>query len=176
MAALPRWEEPLSTIQKTRLALGVGLLGHDVLDQRHEGLDPGRGRALSEDLGPADVVGGQVGQRAAAVVFVVDPHRASFARCQGRVASAAGLDGGLLVGGDHVLVWAQGRTFPDAGVEVQYPAGLDTEVRVPDEDPGLVLPGFGRVLGQPAAHRGRRDRIDDTGGDGLASQLRGAPH
>jgi len=65
MAAWPRWEEPLSTIQNTRVA-GVGLAGHDLFDQSHERLDASGGRAVAEHAGAAGVVGGQVGQRAAA--------------------------------------------------------------------------------------------------------------
>src|SRR4029453_9084055 len=62
---------------------GVGLGGHDLGDQGHERLDAGGGRAAADHACPADVVGGQVGQRAAAVVVVVDPPAAGRAR--GRV-------------------------------------------------------------------------------------------
>ena len=45
------------------------------------------------------------------------------------------------------------------------------EVRVGDEDPGLVLPGFDRVLGQPASHSGGRHRRGDPIGDDLGGQV-----
>jgi TIR domain len=45
---------------------GVGLAGHDLFDQSHERLDASGGRAVAEHAGAAGVVGGQVGQRAAA--------------------------------------------------------------------------------------------------------------
>ena len=56
-----------------------------------------------------DVPGGQVGQRAAAVVVVLDAHRTGFARRQGGVAAAPGLDRGLLIGADHIVVAPSGR-------------------------------------------------------------------
>ena len=62
--------------------------------------------------GAAHVVGGQVGQRAAAVVFVLDAHDTTLAGRQGGVAAAAGLDGGLLVTADDVLVLAEPPTLP----------------------------------------------------------------
>ena len=46
---------------------GVGVAGHDLFDQSHERLDASRGRAVAEHAGAAGVVGGQVGQRAAAL-------------------------------------------------------------------------------------------------------------
>ena len=74
------------------------------------------------------------------------------------MAAAAGLDGGLLVGGDHIIVARPTVCRPSAVVEVEHPLRLGGEVGVGDEDPRLVLPGFERVLGQPPAHRRRRDR------------------
>jgi hypothetical protein len=49
------------------------------------------------------VPGGEVGQRAAAVVLVLDAHRSGGRRRQRRVTAAARLDRGLLVGADDVV-------------------------------------------------------------------------
>jgi hypothetical protein len=122
-----------------------------------------------------DVVGGQVGQGPAASVLVVDAHRPGLSGGQGRVAAAAGLDRGLLVAGDHVLVRAEGFAFVGAGVQVKDALGLGAEVRVPDEDPGPVLPGSDGVLPQPAAHGGRRDAVGDAAGGQLGGQFRARP-
>lgn len=89
--------------------------------------------------------------------------------------AAAGLDGGLLVAGDDVLVLAQRDTLEPAGVQVQNTLGLDAEVRVADEDPGPVLPGLERILAQPAAHRGRGDGLGDPARGQLGGQLRARP-
>jgi hypothetical protein len=126
-------------------------------------------------LGAVHVVGGQVGQRAAAVVVVVDPHRARRAGHQRGMAAAPGLDGGLLVGRDHIVVAAQWFLIPHPVVEVEHPLGFGGEVGIGDEDPRPVLPGFEGVLGQPAAHRRRRDGCADARGDNVARQLRAAP-
>ena len=133
----------------------VGLLGHDLPDQRGERNDTGGVLAAAVDLRPVHVVRGEVGDRAATVVVVVDPHRPGLTRWQGGVAAAPGLDGGLLVGGDHIVVRAQRFPVPHPLVQVQYPLRPGLEVGVGDEDPRLVLPGFEGVLGQQAAHGGR---------------------
>ena len=83
MAFCPRWDEPLSTTQNTRSADAYGSWVMTCSTRRGERFDPGGGLAAAVDLGPVDVVGGQVGQRAAAVVVVADPHHPGLAR--GRV-------------------------------------------------------------------------------------------
>jgi len=56
----------------------------------------------------------------------------------------AGLDGGLLVGADHVVAGMQAFALPDA--EVKDRSGLLGEQRVAREDPGATLPRLDRVL------------------------------
>ena len=127
------------------------------------------------NLGAVHGVGGQVGDRAAAAVVVVDPHRAGLAGRQRGVAATPGLDGGLLVGGHHIIVAPQWFPVPHPVIEVEHPLGFGGEVGIGDEDPRPVLPGFEGVLGQPAAHRRRRDGRADPLGDGVPRQLRAAP-
>src|SRR5262249_49490321 len=153
---------------------GVRLGGHDLLDQPGERGDPGGGLAPAGDLPAADVPGGQVGQGAAALVVVLDAHRAGLAGRQGGVAAAAGLDGGLLIGADDVVVAARRRAVPGPGVRVERPGGLYRELRVADRDPGPVLPGLERVTGEPAADGGRRGGDLAAGGQ-FAGQVRAAP-
>jgi hypothetical protein len=172
--AAPRWEDPLSTIQNTRSALAYGFAGHDLLHQPGERRDPGGGLAPTYHLPAVDVPGGQVGQGAAALVVVLDAHLAGLARGQGGVAAAAGLDGGLLIGADHVVAPAQRLTVQDPGVQVEHPGRLGREGGVADGDPGPVLPGLEGVSGQPPADRGRRGRDLAAGGQ-FAGQLGAAP-
>ena len=154
---------------------GVGFLGHDLGDQLAELGDAGAIGGAAEHLPAVHVVSGQIGERAAALVGVVDPHPAGLARGQGGVAAAAGLDRGLLVGGDHVIIGPQRFPAPNPGVEVEHTVRLALEVGVADEDPRLVVPRFERILGQPPAHRCRRDRRADPVGDSVFGQVRARP-
>jgi hypothetical protein len=165
----------LSTTQNTRSAEGVGLGGHDLGDQPIERLDPGGGFAAAEQAGVVDIPGGQVGQRAAALVLVLDAHAAGLGGWQSGVAAAAGLDGGLLIGADDVLIGTELRCLEDPLVQVQDHPSLGGEVGVAGKDPRLVLPGLDRVLGQPAPQRRGRDVCDQAAGQQLGAQLRQAP-
>jgi hypothetical protein len=149
----------------------VGLAGHDLFDQFHERHDAGGLFTVAEDFGPVDVVGGQVGQGSAAPLGVVDAHRAGPTRSQRGTAATTGLDGGLLIRGDDVLVFAERGTVENTGVQIQDSLSGGAEVRVAEEDPGAVLPGLERVGLEPAAHRGGGDRVGDGAGDGLAREL-----
>lgn len=106
---------------------------------------------------------------------MVDPHRAGLAGPERGMAATPGLDGGLLIGGDHIIVAPQWCPVPYPVVEVEHPLGFGGEVGIGDEDPRPVLPGFEAVLGQPAAHRRGRDGRADPLGDSVARQLRAAP-
>ena len=87
----------------------------------------------------------------------------------------AGLDAGLLVGAEHVLVLAERLPFPFPLIEVQDAGGLEGKVRVAGEDPRPVLPGLQDVVSQPAAHGGRRGRGSDAAGCSMAGQLGAGP-
>src|SRR5437773_9146013 len=95
--AAPRWEDPLPVIQNTRPALAYGSVVITCSTSRANGAIPvvSSHRPVTSAV---DVPGGQVGQRAAPLVVVLDPHRAGFPGWQGGVAAAPGLDRGLLIG------------------------------------------------------------------------------
>jgi len=122
-----------------------------------------------------DVVGGQVGQGAAAGVLALGPHRPSGPGRQRQVGAHARLDAGFLVRAEHVLVRAERFSLPGPLVQVKDAPGLEGEVRVAGEDPRPVLPGLQGVVGEPAAHGGRRDRRDDAAGSCMAGQFRAGP-
>ena len=79
---------------------------------------------------------------AAVVVARVDPHRAGLAGRERGVAATPGLDGGLLVGRDHIIVAPQWFPVPHPVVEVEHSRGFGGEVGIGDEDPRPVRPGF----------------------------------
>jgi len=58
--------------QEHALCLAIRLDAHELLDQRIERLNPVRGRAAVKDPGAPQVPGGQVAERALAVVLVLD--------------------------------------------------------------------------------------------------------
>jgi hypothetical protein len=142
---------------------------------RAEWVDARGGLHAAEQPGVVDIPGGQVRQRSTAVVFVLHAHTARRACWPGRMAAAARLDRGFLIRREHVLVVAQQLALEAALVQVQNTAGLGGEVRGPREDPGVVPPRLDGILGQPAAQRRGRDRLDQPAADDLSPQLLKAP-
>jgi hypothetical protein len=92
---------------------GVRLLSHHLLDQRIEGFDAILRLATTEESGPMDIPGGQVSQRPASFVLVLYSHGSVCGGWQGLMTAAmSGLDGGLLVGRDHVLLRSERLARP----------------------------------------------------------------
>ena len=126
---------------------GVGLFGHDLPDEPVERGDAALSLAAPDHLAAAYLPGVEVGERAHALVLVLD--ELAMATRTGGLAlmdSPAGLDRGLRIRTDHHVAGLQQLSLEAALVEVEHPAGLLEEVGVARKDPRTVLPGLDRVL------------------------------
>lgn len=97
----------------------AGLLRHHLANEPSEGSDAGLVFAAAEDACALDVRSGQVGPGSFAGVLMFDLYGVGWSWWGGSVFAAACLDAGLLVGGDHVFVCAQGLPLPASRVEVE---------------------------------------------------------
>ena len=93
-------------------------------DQLLEGFDAGLGGDLAEHPGLVDVVGGEVGQGAAAAVLELDASGAPGCGRLSPVAAVQGLQLRFLIGADHVVVGTQRVALPLSGIQVEHPGGL----------------------------------------------------
>ncbi len=114
----------------------------------------------------------RVAQRPAAFVLVLHQRRMPRAGRAGGMTSAPGLDGGLLVGRDHVFIRPQSLALKAAGVQVQDSARLGLEVGVAGKDPAAMRPGADDIVGQPAPNGGPRDGGDRPARDDLSADVR----
>src|SRR5215475_6208055 len=112
------------------LGAAVGLLFHDLRHQAAKGLKTSRGFTPSHDEPPADIPGGQVLQGSAALVFVLNPHRAPGRGGQTRMAAEASLDTGLFISTDDVLFGAKWRPLPIPRIQIPHTARLLGKVRI----------------------------------------------
>jgi len=128
--------------------------------------------AAVKELGAPCVPGGEVAQRALAVVLVLDA-LAAWMPAGGEcwVLATARLDRGLLVGADDVVAGMQPLALPAAFIEIKDRAGLLGEARVAREDPRAVLPGPDRVLRQPAPDGDAADLLHNPAHDGFAREF-----
>src|SRR5579875_2727090 len=136
---------------------GVGLCRHHLGDEAAEGVDARFLLAAPEDLGPVHVPGGEVLERAAPLVLELDSHVPARGGREGRVTTGSGLDGGLLVGRDDVVVVPKGLALPLPCVQVEDAARLGLKVGVAREDPRTPPPRLDRVFAEPAPDRLARD-------------------
>src|SRR5918997_730971 len=98
-----------------------------------------------------------------------------FVGGQSGVGAPPSLDGGLLVGADHVLLTPKRRTLPPTFVEVQHPRSLIREVGIPRENPRAMVEGADGIFGKPPPDGGPRDMCHDVPSDCLPGHLLGAP-
>jgi hypothetical protein len=154
---------------------GVRLRRHDLLDQAAKRRGPAGGFAAAEELGAVNVPGGQVGQRPAAFVLVLDAHPSGGSRGDGGVGAEACLDGGLLVGADDEVAPTKRFEGEAPLVEVEPPPGFGREVGIAGEDPAAVPPGADGIGREPPPNGGVRDRGDDALLDRGPGEIRGVP-
>ena len=74
------------------------------------------------------------------------------------MATAAGLDTGLLVGAQDMVLGTQGLALPPPRIEVQNRPGLVGKVRIPWKDPVCVPPRFDDIRRENPPHRAATDR------------------
>ena len=147
-------------------ARAVRLLAHDLGDEPAKWLDPGVWFAASHDVPSADIPPCQVLQRAAPLVLIFDAVRPPWRWQQARMAPDTGLDTGLFISTNNVILGTKGGVLPYPSVQIQDPPGLGGEEWITGKNPVLVLPGFNRI--------GLQDAPDCTPADGFPQGLVGA--
>ncbi len=155
--------------------LAIGAASHGLSHQSVEGDDAVLALAAAEELGAVDIERGQVDPGSEPFVLVLDLHDLSGLRGPRRVLSGPGLDAGLLIRADDILVTPESAALPDALVKVEDAAGLFGEVRVTGKDPGAVIPGADGVSAEPTPDGCIADRSGQAGTAHLGTEFGNAP-
>src|SRR5260370_20118378 len=135
----------------------VGLLVHDFADEAIHRSNSSLYFTAAEDVGAMDLASCQVGPSALAKVLVLDANGTVGSGRQGGLFPAAGLNAGLFVGRDDVVVSAQRSAFPDAFVQIEDRTGFVGKVGIAREDPASMLPGAKGIAAEPAPQRSAAD-------------------
>ena len=112
------------------MCASVGVLGHELVDELIERLDPIGGGAAVEDLRAPRVPGCEVAESAFAFVLMLGFLAFAAPGGTGLGLALARLDRGLLIGADDVVAGMQAFALPGAGVEVEDRPGALCEQRV----------------------------------------------
>src|SRR6202022_2845933 len=116
-------------IQKDATSRFIRLLAHDFAHQPIDGSNSTFDFTAAEDSCSVDIPGCQVGPGTHAKVFMLDVCGAIGRQWQGRLFSAAGLNTGLFVCADDVLIGTQGNALPDPWERTRIGAGFSGTVR-----------------------------------------------
>src|SRR5215813_14591811 len=155
----------------------IGFLCQHLLDQPAKGFNTGPRFTPAHDIAPTHVPGSQILQSPLTLVFVLNIGRSARRGRQGGMATVAGLDAGLLVGAEDVVLGPQGFALPQARIEVQNRASLVNEVGITRKNPVLVSPRFDGIRIENPPPRAATDRGAQHGvaprsdvGQGLSAQ------
>jgi hypothetical protein len=94
---------------------------------------------------------------------------------QGRMAALAGLNAGLLVGAEDVVLGTQGLALPRARIEVQKRPSFVCEVGITRKDPVLIAPRFDRIRLENPPYRAATDRLPQPSADPCRDVGQGLP-
>jgi hypothetical protein len=103
-----------------------------------------------KNSGMVDVQRGDIAPGTATEVLVLDMHGIAWPTGLRDVLAAAGLDAGLLVGGDDEFIVLERAALPLPGIQIQQTAGFGGEVRIAWKDPTAVIPRSNSVFIKPA--------------------------
>ena len=90
---------------------------------------------------------------------------------QGRLFSAAGLNTGLFVCADDVVIGTQWNALPDTLVKIEDGSGFCGKVRIARKDPASMLPGAKSIAAEPAPQSSAADLSDQALGNNVLADF-----
>ena len=140
----------------------VGLLTHDLADQPIHGSDSALDFTATEDFCAMDIPSRQVGPGALAKVLVLDASGTPGSWRECRLFAPSGLNAGLFVGGNNIVIRTQRGAFPNTFVKIEDRPGFIGEVGIAREDPGSMLPRAEGIAAEPAPQCSAADLRDQA--------------
>ena len=149
----------------------IRLLAHDFAHQPIDGSNSTFDFTAAEDSCSVDIPGCQVGPGTHAKVFMLDVCGAIGRQWQGRLFSAAGLNTGLFVCADDVLIGTQWNALPDTLVKIENGSGFCGKVRIAGKDPASMFPGAKSIAAEPAPQSSTADLSDQALGNNVLADF-----
>jgi hypothetical protein len=128
----------------------IRLLAHDFAHKPIHGSNSTFDFTAAEDSCSMDIPSCQIGPGSQAEVLMLEGRGAIGRRRQGRLFSAAGLNTGLFVCADDVIIGTQWSALPDALVKIEDRSGFASKVRIAGLDPASMFPGAKGVSSRDA--------------------------
>jgi hypothetical protein len=135
----------------------IRLLLHHQIHKLVKGLYSCCFLADSEELGSVDIPGSKIGQSTLSFVFKLNKPLPARQRTDTDELSMSGLNAGLFIRADHVVMRSQGGSFEPSEIEVQDTSGLFCEERVAWKQPTPIQPRLYCVAFEVAPDSGDAD-------------------
>ena len=119
----------------------IRLLPHELAHKPIDGSNSTFDFTAAEDSCSMDIPSCQVGPGTQAEVLMLNVGRAIGRQRQCQLFSAAGLNTGLFVCADDVIIGTQWSALPDTLVKIEDGSGFYGKVRIAGEDPASMFPG-----------------------------------
>lgn len=149
----------------------IGLLLHDQIYKLVVGFYSRFRLADPEELGPVNIPSGKICQRAFSLIFKLHTPWLMGPRTDTDDPSMSGLDTGLFVRTDHVIIWPERNSVKNSEIEVQDTSGLFGEERVSREEPAPMCPRPYRVLVEIAPNSGYADGYHNASQHSLSGDV-----
>ena len=149
----------------------IRLLRHDFAHKPIDGSNSTFDFTAAEDSCSMDIPGCQVGPGAHPEVLRLDVRRAIGRRRQRRLFSAAGLNTGLFVCADDVIIGTQWSALPDTLVKIEDGSGFCGKVRIARKDPASMFPGAKGIAAEPAPQSSTADLSDQALGNNVLADF-----
>jgi hypothetical protein len=118
-----------------------------------------------------DITGCQVGPGTHAEVFMLDVGRAIARQWKRRLFSAAGLNTGLFVCADDVIIGPQWSALPDTVGKDRGWGRFCGKVRIAGKDPASMFPGAKGIAAEPAPQSSAADLSDQALGNNVLADF-----
>jgi hypothetical protein len=149
----------------------IRLLPHDFAHKPIDGSNSTFDFTAAEDSCSMDIPGCQVGPGTHAEVLMLNVGRAIGRQRQCQLFSAAGLNTGLFVCADDVIIGTQWCALPDTLVKIEDESGFCSKVRIAGEDPASMFPGPKGITAEPAPQSSAADLSDQALGNNVLADF-----
>jgi len=132
----------------------IRFLRHHLIHQPVKWFNAALGFTKAKNFCSVNIPGRKVNQCPATGILMFYSHWFSRTWRSCGMFANSGLDTGLFISRDDIIIRSQRETFPLPGIKIKYSSGFFDELGISGINPGSVEPRTNSVLMQPSPHTG----------------------
>ena len=150
---LETFNERLSSMRRTIIynpedpvSCFVGCLEHYLIHQSVKWSNSALLFTATEDFCPVDIPGSKVSPYTSTGILMLYSHPLSRTWRNSGMLANSGLDTGLFISTDDIIIWLKRFAFPLFGIKIQYSASFFNEIGISWINPGSMKPRANSVF------------------------------